>query len=68
MQPYVIKKHRQLSMPAKFIAATAITTIAVYMYRSHIFPIIKGRDQRNVKDFADDYFEKHNLPTNVKNS
>lgn len=66
MQPYAIRKHRQWSMPARVIAATAITTGVVFIYRKIIFPIWHKRDKQNYRDFADEYFVKHPLDKNVK--
>lgn len=66
MQPYVIRKHRQLSMPAKVIVATVITTSVVLIYRKIIFPVLHRREKQTYRDFAEEYFEKHHLNKDVK--
>lgn len=67
MQPYAIRKHRQLSMQSRFLIATIVTTVGVYAYKRHIYPVLHRWDQKQYKDFAEDYFNKHeNTMKNAK--
>lgn len=59
MQPYAIRKHRELSMPVKFVIATVMTTVGLYVFKTYIRPVWVGYNKKKYDDFADDYFEKH---------
>lgn len=59
MQPYAIRRHREFSLPAKFIIATAMTTAGIYVVKHYIKPLWIGYNRRKYDDFASDYFEKH---------
>lgn len=58
MQPYIIKKNRTLSLPARFMVATIATTVLVISYRSVIGPYLSQRQSNQMKIFADEYFTK----------
>lgn len=58
MQPYIIKKNRTLSLPARFMIATVATTVLVISYRTVIRPYLSQRQSNQMKNFADEYFTK----------
>lgn len=58
MQPYVIKKNRFLSMPARFLVATVATTVFVITYRTVIGPYLYQRRTNELKNFDEEYHTK----------
>lgn len=61
MQPYAIRRHRELSLPVKCVLATIITTLGLYAVKNYIKPLWVGHHRRRNDDFANDYFEKHQI-------
>lgn len=58
MQPYVIKKNRFLSLPARFLIATVATTVFVITYRTVIGPYLYNKRNTELKNFDEEYHTK----------
>lgn len=64
MQPYAIRRHREIALPGKVLIATVLTTVGIYAFKNYIKPMLIGHNRRKNEEFANDYFKKH--PKNVE--